>query len=91
VRPQVLKQLPHQIAQCGSMFTLFFADQPVNDLPSALRCDTARFARYFQELLERGIYLPCSQFEANFVSACHTAEDIDRTIAAARAAIAAAI
>lgn len=81
--------LPHQAAQCGSMFTLFFVDQPVNNLTSALRSDTARFARYFQEMLERGVYLPCSQFEANFVSACHTPADIDRTIAAARETLAA--
>lgn len=81
--------VPHQVARCGSMFTLFFADRPIDELTSAMRCDTARFARYFQEMLERGIYLPCSQFEANFVSAGHTPEDIDRTIAAARAAISA--
>ncbi|MFO1095110.1 MAG: glutamate-1-semialdehyde 2,1-aminomutase [Planctomycetaceae bacterium] len=83
--------VPHQVAQCGSMFTLFFADRPIGDLPAAMRCDTARFAKYFQEMLEQGVYLPCSQFEANFVSTCHTPADIDRTIAAAKIAIAAAI
>jgi glutamate-1-semialdehyde 2,1-aminomutase len=79
--------LSHQAAQCGSMFTLFFAENPVHNLAAAMLCDTARFARYFQEMLERGIYLPCSQFEANFISAAHTAADIDATIAAAREAM----
>ena len=69
------------------MFTLFFADLQVENLTAAMRCDTARFAGYFQAMLERGIYLPCSQFEANFVSACHTREDVERTIAAASEAL----
>ena len=80
--------LPHHLAQCGSMFTLFFCDGPVNNLGDAMTCDTDRFARYFQEMLQRGVYLPCSQFEANFVSAAHTAGDIDRTITAATEALA---
>jgi glutamate-1-semialdehyde 2,1-aminomutase len=66
------------------MMTLFFAAEPVCDWPTASRCDTARFARWFWQMLERGIYLPCSQFEALFVSAAHTETDIDATIAAAR-------
>jgi glutamate-1-semialdehyde 2,1-aminomutase len=73
----------HQLARVGSMMTLFFTVQPVVDWPTASRCDTARFARYFWGLLERGVYLPCSQFEAMFVSAAHTEADIDATIAAA--------
>jgi glutamate-1-semialdehyde 2,1-aminomutase len=72
-----------QLARVGSMLTLFFAAGPVTDWPSASRCDTARFARYFWGMLERGVYLPCSQFEALFVSAAHTEADIDATIAAA--------
>jgi len=80
--------LPHQVAHCGSMFTLFFADEPVISLASAMNSDTARFARYFQEMLERRVYLPCSQFEANFVSTMHSAADLDHTIAAAREAMA---
>ena len=79
--------VPHSVARCGSMFTLFFTDGRVNDLNDAMRCDTDRFARYFQEMLQRGVYLPCSQFEANFVSAAHAAADIDRTIAAAAEAL----
>ncbi|HEY3392648.1 MAG TPA: glutamate-1-semialdehyde 2,1-aminomutase [Lacipirellulaceae bacterium] len=76
-----------QLARMGSMLTLFFARDPVTDWPSASRCDTARFARYFWSMLERGIYLPCSQFEALFVSAAHTDADIEATIDAARDAL----
>ena len=76
--------LPHQTAQCGSMFTLFFNDQPVTSYAVSANNDTGRFARYFQGMLERGVYLPCSQFEANFVSTCHSDSDIDHTIAAAQ-------
>ena len=65
-----------------------FASEPVIDWDSASRCDTARFGRYFWGMLNRGVYLPCSQFEANFVSTAHTAADIDHTIAATREAMA---
>ena len=73
----------------GSMFTFFFTDGPVTDYESAKRSDTARFGRFFRAMLERGIYLAPSQFEAAFLSAAHTAEDIRRTIAASREAFAA--
>jgi len=76
--------LPHTVARCGSMFTLFFRGGPVTNYTEAAQCDTARFSRYFWGMIERGVYLPCSQFEANFVSAAHTRADIDATIAAAR-------
>ncbi|MBX3438073.1 MAG: glutamate-1-semialdehyde 2,1-aminomutase [Planctomycetaceae bacterium] len=75
--------IPHQIAQVGSMFTLFFNPDPVVDYDVSRRNDTERFAAYFQGMLNRGVYLPCSQFEANFVSTCHTTADIDQTVAAA--------
>jgi len=75
--------LPHQTTQIGSMFTLFFNTEPVTNYTISSRNDTDRFGRYFHGMLERGFYLPCSQFEANFVSCCHTDEDIDATIAAA--------
>jgi glutamate-1-semialdehyde 2,1-aminomutase len=65
------------------MLTIFFTTEPVTDWPSASRCDTARYARYFWGMLERGVYLPCSQYEALFVSAAHSHADIDDTIAAA--------
>ena len=80
--------LPHWTAQAGSMFTLFFTGTPVTDYTTASSSDTGRFSRYFWGMIERGVYLPCSQFEANFVSAAHRPEDIDATIAAAREVLA---
>ena len=71
------------LTRLGSMMTLFFAAGEVTDWASASRCDTARFASYFWGMIDRGVYMPCSQFEALFVSTAHTDEDIDRTIAAA--------
>ena len=70
----------------GSMFTTFFTDQPVVDYTSARRSDTRRYARFFHAMLEQGIYLAPSQFEAGFLSLAHSDEDVERTIAAARAA-----
>ena len=66
------------------MFTFFFTDQPVTDYESAKRSDTAKFGKFFRLMLERGIYLAPSQFEAAFLSAAHTEEDIAKTVAAAR-------
>jgi glutamate-1-semialdehyde 2,1-aminomutase len=80
--------VPHTVAQIGSMFTLFFGGEKVVNQTVAARCDTKQFARYFWGMLDRGIYLPCSQFEANFVSAAHTPEHIDQTLAAAREVLA---
>jgi glutamate-1-semialdehyde 2,1-aminomutase len=78
----------HQFARVGSMMTLFFATDPITDWSTASRCDTARFAKFFWNTLDRGIYLPCSQYEALFVSAAHSEADIDATIDAARASLA---
>jgi glutamate-1-semialdehyde 2,1-aminomutase len=75
--------LPHVVQRVGSMLTLFFHPGPIHNYDDARRCDTGLFARFFWEMLARGIYLPCSQFEAAFVSIAHTQDDIDRTIAAA--------
>ena len=69
------------------MWTLFFTDEPVTDYDTAKKCDTARFAHFFWAMMERGIYLPCSQFEAAFVSTAHTEQDILQTIAAAKVAL----
>ena len=80
--------IPHTVAECGSMFTLFFSPTPVRDYPTAATSDTERFAAYFHGMLERGVYLPCSQFEANFVSTCHTEADIAATIQAAEQVLA---
>lgn len=68
----------------GSMFTLFFTDESVNDYESAKTSDTQSFAKYFNAMLNRGIYLPPSQFEACFVSSVHSKSDFDRTIKAFR-------
>ncbi len=76
--------LPHSIARVGSMLTLFFASEPVRDWPTAAKCDTARYSKYFWELIGRGIYMPCSQFEALFVSTAHGEAEIAATIDAAR-------
>ena len=72
------------IKRVGSMFTFFFSSEPVTDWDSAKRCDTARFGEFFHFMLDRGVYLAPSQFEAGFVSAAHTEEDIAATVAAAR-------
>lgn len=77
-------QVPHSVVRVGSMMTLFFSGESVTDWSVAARCDTQRFARYFWNLIERGVYMPCSQYEALFISAAHTDADIDATLAAVR-------
>ena len=67
------------VNRVGSMFTIFFTDQPVTDWESARKSDTTRFAAFHRAMLESGIYLPPSQFEAAFVSAAHSEEDIRTT------------
>ncbi len=66
-----------QLNRCGSMFTLFFNDSPVHNFQDTKRSDQDRFARYFRNMLSRGIYVSPSQFEGNFISACHTPEILD--------------
>src|SRR5712691_11101826 len=75
--------IPAQINTIGSLSTIFFAPEPVRSYADAKRSDTKRYARFFREMLDRGIFLAPSQFEATFVSAAHTSADIDRTLAAA--------
>jgi len=72
------------VNRVGSMFTFFFSPEPVTDWESAKKCDTARFGKFFHFLLERGVYIAPSQFEAGFVSAAHSEEDIRATVKAAR-------
>ncbi len=72
----------------GSMFTWFFTSSAVTDWTSAAKSDTQAFGRFFRAMLDRGIYLPPSQFEAAFLSAAHTDKDVDETIAVARQAFA---
>jgi glutamate-1-semialdehyde 2,1-aminomutase len=70
----------------GAMFTWFFASGPVTDYASAARSNTAAFARFHRAMLEQGIWLPCSQFEAAFLSTAHSATDVQQTVDAARKA-----
>jgi len=74
--------IPLYINHITGMFTLFFTEGPVRDYPSAKKSDTRRFAQFFIEMMEQGIYLPPSQFEACFVSLAHTQKDLDKTIEA---------
>jgi glutamate-1-semialdehyde 2,1-aminomutase len=71
-----------QVNSSHSLGTVFFTGEPVRDYAGAKRSDTQRYAQFFREMLDRGIFLAPSQFEAAFVSAAHTPEDIDRTVAA---------
>ena len=75
--------VPVTINRAGSMFTVFFNPNPVMDFDGASASDTERFGQFFRGLLERGIYLPCSQFEATFASTAHTEAQLDEAIAAA--------
>jgi glutamate-1-semialdehyde 2,1-aminomutase len=68
------------------MLTAFFASDPVVDWNSAKRSDTKRYGQFFHQMLDQGIYLAPSQFEAAFLSTAHTSADVERTIRAARVA-----
>ena len=74
-----------QVNRAGSLLSVFFTDRPVRNYEDALTCDTVRFADYFGQMLDAGIYLAPSQFEAVFVSAAHTEEDLKKTTDAIRA------
>jgi glutamate-1-semialdehyde 2,1-aminomutase len=72
-----------QVNAIGSLATLFFAPQPVYNYNDAKQSDANRYGEFFRNMLERGIFLAPSQYEAAFVSAAHTDADIDRTLVAA--------
>ncbi len=76
--------IPHQFNRLGNMWTLFFSGTPVTDFDSAKTADTKQFARFFWEMMDRGFYLPCSQFEAAFLSTPMTEDHINQTVAAVR-------
>jgi glutamate-1-semialdehyde 2,1-aminomutase len=76
-----------RVQRLGSAFTLFFNGEPVTDFASAKRSDSARFGRFFHQMLDRGVYLPPAQLEAGFISAAHTEADIDAFVSAAEAAL----
>ena len=80
--------VPHTINRVGSMWTFFFTPTPVTDLTTATTADAAKFGRFFWAMMDRGIYLPCSQFEAAFISGATTDADIDATLHAARESLA---
>jgi glutamate-1-semialdehyde 2,1-aminomutase len=80
-------KVPLQVNAMGSMITPFFTVERVRDYSSALTADTAAFGVFFREMLERGVYLPPSQFEAWFISGAHSARDIAKTVDAAREAL----
>lgn len=75
--------IPHQLQRVGSMMTLFFHTGPIDGWEQAALCNTEQFSRYFWGLMDRGVYMPCSQYEALFVSTAHSDEDIEQTIQAA--------
>jgi glutamate-1-semialdehyde 2,1-aminomutase len=79
--------LPYAVNRVGSMLTLFFADGPVTDFDSATRSDVRRYAAFFEKMLDRGVHLPPSQYEALFVSLAHENADLDRTLEAAEEAL----
>ncbi len=83
--------VPVQLNRVGSMLTVFFSEKPVFDAASARACDTGRFGRFFHAMLDAGVYLPPSQFEAAFVSLAHSEEDVEATVEASRAAFRAAL
>jgi glutamate-1-semialdehyde 2,1-aminomutase len=78
--------IPISFNRVGSMFTWFFTGGPVTDWESAAKCDTEAFGRFFRAMLDSGVYLPPSQFEAAFLGGTHTDQDIQQTIRAAKQA-----
>ena len=76
-------KVPVQLNRIGSMFCAYFTDRPVHNLDDAMTCDRQRFARYFHGMLDRGVYLAPSQFEAGFISLAHSQEQIAKTVTAA--------
>jgi glutamate-1-semialdehyde 2,1-aminomutase len=82
--------VPVQVNRVGSMLTVYFSSEPVFDAASARKADAKAFGRFFHAMLERGVYLAPSQFEACFLSVAHTDDDVQDTVRAAEAAFAAA-
>ena len=78
--------IPLTQTRVGSMLTAFFTSGPVVDWDSAKQSDTKRYGQFFHHMLEQGVYLAPSQFEAAFLSTAHTSRDVDQTIKAAAAA-----
>jgi glutamate-1-semialdehyde 2,1-aminomutase len=79
--------VPAQVNRCGSMFCAYFTAHPVHNLANAMKSDRDRFKKYFHGMLEQGVYLAPSQFEAGFLSTAHSHADLQHTIRAAAAVI----
>jgi glutamate-1-semialdehyde 2,1-aminomutase len=79
--------VPVQFNRCGSMFCAYFTSSPVHDLADAMKSDRERFKRYFHAMLEQGVYLAPSQFEAGFLSTAHSEADVEKTVHAAETAM----
>jgi glutamate-1-semialdehyde 2,1-aminomutase len=82
-RAAAAASVPVRFNRCGSMFCGYFTTEPVHNLADAMRSDRERFKKYFHGMLERGVYLAPSQFEAGFLSTAHTMADIEKTVRAA--------
>ncbi len=80
-------RVPAVVQRVGTMFTTFFTGQPVVNWATAKTADTRLFGAFFRAMLERGVYLAPSQFEAGFLSAAHGATEIDATLIAAKQAL----
>lgn len=85
---QIIRGKDIQLNHCGSMFTLFFNPDPVRNFTDARRSNQERFTRYFQRMLERGIYVSPSQFEGNFISECHTDDILEYVLKSIKESIA---
>jgi glutamate-1-semialdehyde 2,1-aminomutase len=79
--------LPVQVCHATGLLTVFFSEEPVRDYEDAKACDTERYAAFCRGMLDRGVYLPPSQFEAWFPSLAHTDAHVERTVEAAREAL----
>jgi glutamate-1-semialdehyde 2,1-aminomutase len=79
--------VPHTLPRIGSMFTLFFGAHVVRSFADAKQCDMARFGRYHRAMLDEGVYLPASGYEACFVSGAHGEAEVEHTLRAARTAL----
>ena len=73
-----------QVGRVGSVFGMFFNDKPINNMKDAKSCDLDRFTKYYNAMLEQGIYIAPSQFESGFVSIAHSEEQIKKTIQAVK-------
>jgi glutamate-1-semialdehyde 2,1-aminomutase len=76
-------KVPVQFNRCGSMFCSYFTSEPVHNLADAMKSDRERFKKFFHGMLDQGVYLAPSQFEAGFISTAHTSADVDKTVQAA--------